>query len=31
MAEENFETEIFTLTDEEGNESQFELIGSTEV
>ncbi len=29
MAEETFdmETEIFTLTDEEGNESEFELIG----
>lgn len=29
MAEETFdmETEIFTLTDEDGNESEFELIG----
>ena len=29
MADETFEmeTEIFTLTDEEGNESEFELIG----
>lgn len=32
MADELFdEAEIFTLTDEEGNENQFELIGSHEV
>ena len=32
MSEELFdEEEIFTLTDEEGNENQFELIGSHEV
>jgi len=33
MAEENFdfETEVFTLTDDEGNESQFELIGNLEI
>ena len=32
MAEELFEeAEIFTLTDEEGNENQFELIGSHEM
>lgn len=30
MAEELFGDEIFTLTDEEGNESEFELIGSHE-
>ncbi len=31
MAEELFDDEIFTLTDEEGNENQFELIGSREL
>lgn len=33
MADETleFEQEIFTLTDEDGNESDFELIGSLEV
>jgi len=32
MADELFdEAEIFTLTDEEGNENQFELIGSHEL
>ena len=32
MSEELFdEEEIFTLTDEEGNENQFELIGSREI
>lgn len=31
LPEEEFEAEIFTLTDEDGNESQFELIGTTEV
>jgi len=31
MAEELYGDEIFTLTDEEGNESQFELLGSHEV
>ena len=33
MADEKleFEQEIFTLTDEEGNESDFELIGSMEL
>lgn len=30
MAEEEYEQEIFTLTDEEGVESDFELIGSIE-
>ena len=30
MADELFDEEIFTLTDEEGNEKQFELIGSLE-
>ncbi len=30
MAEEIFEPEVFTLTDEEGNESEFELIASHE-
>ncbi len=31
MADELFEGDFYTLTDEEGNESQFELIGSCEV
>jgi Protein of unknown function (DUF1292). len=31
MADELFDEEIFTLTDEEGNENQFELIGSHEL
>lgn len=31
LPEEGFEAEIFTLTDEDGKESQFELIGTTEV
>ena len=31
MADEIFESEIYTLTDEEGNELQFELIGSCEL
>ena len=31
MAEEIFDPEIFTLTDEEGNESDFELIASQEI
>lgn len=33
MAEETFEFEpqVFTLTDEEGNESDFELIGNMEI
>lgn len=33
MADEtfDFETEIFTLTDDEGNESQFELIGNLDI
>ena len=31
MAEELFGDEIFTLTDEEGNENQFELLGSHEM
>lgn len=30
MAEKLFDDEIFTLTDEDGNESEFELIGSHE-
>lgn len=30
MAEYNNEREFFTLTDEEGNEVEFELIGTTE-
>ena len=29
--EEMEEVEVYTLTDEEGNESQFELIGETEI
>ena len=31
MSEEIFDPEIFTLTDEEGNESDFELIASQEI
>lgn len=31
MADEIREGEFYTLTDEEGNESQFELIGSVEM
>ena len=31
MADEIFESEIFTLTDEDGKELQFELIGSCEL
>lgn len=31
MSEETFEFEVFTLTDEEGNESDFELIGNMEI
>jgi len=31
MAEEYYGDEIFTLTDEDGNESQFELLGSHEI
>ncbi|MBO4414123.1 MAG: DUF1292 domain-containing protein [Clostridia bacterium] len=31
MADEIFDEEIFTLTDEDGVEKQFELIGSTEL
>ncbi len=31
MAEEVFESEYYTLTDEEGNELKFELIGSCEL
>lgn len=31
MADELFNDEIFTLTDEDGNENQFELIGSREI
>ncbi len=30
IPEENFEAEIFTLTDEDGKESQFELIATAE-
>ncbi|MBQ8344662.1 MAG: DUF1292 domain-containing protein [Clostridia bacterium] len=30
MSEELYENEIFTLTDEEGNEIEFELIGQCE-
>lgn len=30
MTENNNEREFFTLTDEEGNESEFELVGVTE-
>jgi len=31
MAEELFGDEIYTLTDDEGNESQFELLASREI
>ncbi len=31
MAEELYGDEIYTLTDEDGNENQFELIGSREI
>lgn len=31
MSEELYGDEIFTLTDEEGNENEFELLGSTEM
>jgi uncharacterized protein YrzB (UPF0473 family) len=31
MAEDMYEAEVYTLTDEEGNESQFELIGTCEL
>ena len=31
LPEEEFEAEIFTLTDEDGKESEFELIGTTEL
>ena len=31
MADEIFETEIYTLTDDEGVESDFELIGTVEL
>lgn len=31
MAEEMFEPEFYTLTDEEGNELKFELIGSCQL
>jgi len=31
MADEMFGEEIFTLTDDEGNENQFELIGTREI
>lgn len=31
MADELFEDEIFTLTDEDGNESEFSLLGSCEL
>ena len=31
LPEEEFDDGIFTLTDEDGNESQFELIATTEV
>lgn len=31
MSEELFEGEFYTLTDEEGNESQFELLGTCEL
>ncbi len=31
ILDDNFEAEVFTLTDESGKESQFELIGTTEV
>lgn len=31
MSEELYGDEIFTLTDEDGNENEFELLGSTEM
>lgn len=31
MADELFNEEVFTLTDEDGNEKQFELLGSQEI
>ncbi len=31
MADELYSDEIYTLTDEDGNENQFELIGSREI
>ena len=31
MADALFNEEVFTLTDEEGNENQFELLGSQEI
>ncbi len=31
MADELFSEEVFTLTDEDGNEKQFELLGSQEI
>ncbi|MDD6799534.1 MAG: DUF1292 domain-containing protein [Firmicutes bacterium] len=31
MSEELYNDEIYTLTDDEGNENQFELIGSREI
>ena len=31
MADELFESDVFTLTDEEGNEEDYELIGTVEV
>ena len=31
MSEELYGDEIFTLTDEEGNENEFALLGSTEI
>ena len=31
MADELFESDVFTLTDEEGNEDDYELIGTVEV
>ena len=31
MADEIFESDIYTLTDEEGNDNDFELIGTVEV
>ncbi len=31
MMDEEFEAEIYTLTDESGEENQFELIGTTEL
>ena len=31
MSEKEFETEYYTLTDEEGNELQFEVIASAEI